>query len=105
MSKRKTYEERINALNKKAKEDIRQMFAEHNIKSLDIPEWEVSVTSQHPGGDYDIFTVHKVWLEQQEIPHGGSVLYFDYRGGIAWYENPVVWCQIADVVRKILNKR
>lgn len=105
MSKRKSYEERLISLNKKAKEDIHQMFAKHNITSLDIPEGEVNVTSQHPGGNFDIFPVHKVWLEQQEKPHSGSVLYFDYRGGIAWYENPAAWCQIADAVRKILKKR
>lgn len=105
MSKRKSYEDRLIAINKKAKEDIRQMFAKHNITSLDIPEGRVNVTSQHPGGNYDIFPVYKVWLEQQEIPNGGSVLYFDYKGGIAYYENPAVWCQIADAVRRILNKR
>lgn len=104
MSKRKSYEERIIALNIKAKEDIRQMFAEHNITSLDIPEGRVNVTSQHPGGHFDIFPVYKVELVRQDEPHSGEVLTYDYRGGIAWYENPAVWCQIADTVRKLLKE-
>jgi hypothetical protein len=105
MSKRKSYEERLIALNKKAKEDIRQMFAKHNITSLDIPEGVVNVTSQHPGGHFDIFPVYEIELVPQEKPHEGSILCFDYRGGIAWYQNPVAWCQVADAVRKILKKR
>ena len=105
MYKRKTYQERLDALNNKAKEDIRKMFAEHNIARLDIPEGEVNVTSQHPGGHFDIFPVHVVELVPQNKPQSGDVLCFDYRGGIVWYENPVVWCQVADAVRKKLKKR
>ncbi len=102
MSKRKTYEERINALNQKAKDEIYNLLHAHNIKRLGL-SGEVHVVSQHPGGGFDFFPVTVVELVEQKPPHTGEVLCFDYEGGIAWYTNPNIWCQICDEVRKKLR--
>ena len=102
MSKRKTYEERIGALNLKARNEIYSLLHAHNIKRLEL-SGEAHVVSQHPAGKFDFFPVTSVELVEQEPPHTGEVLYFDYEGGIAWYTNPNVWCQICDEVRKKLR--
>ena len=102
MSKRKTYEEHINALNQKAKDEIYNLLHAHNIKRLSL-SGEVHVVSQHPGGGFDFFPVTVVELVEQKPPHTGEVLYFDYEGGIAWYTNPIIWCQICDEVRRKLR--
>lgn len=105
MRKRKPYLERITALNQKAKEEVAALLHKHGLRRLDIPEGIVNVTSQHEGGNIDIFHVNVIKFVRTEAPHSGDVLCFDYRGGIAWYENPVVWCQICDYVHKALNEK
>lgn len=102
MSKRKTYEERIIALNQTAKDEIYDHLFVRGIKEVRL-SGNVQVVSQHPGGGFDFFPVRVVRLEKQTPPHKGEVLYFDYEGGIAWYLNPVLWCQICDEVRRILK--
>lgn len=102
MSKRKTYEERIGALNQKAKDEIRDLLNANGIKKMEL-SGEVHVVSQRPSGGFDFFPVTVVELTQQEPPHTGEVLCFDYEGGITWYTNPIIWCQICDEVRKKLR--
>ena len=102
MSKKKTYEERICAINQKAKDEIRDLLCAHGITRLNL-SGGITVVSQHPGGGFGFFSVTVVSLERQGEPHTGSVLCFDYDGGIAWYTNPIIWCQICDEVRRKLR--
>jgi len=102
MSKRKTYEERIDALNQKAKYEIRDLLNANGIKKLEL-SGEVQAVSESPSGRFDFYPVIVVELVKQNPPHTGEVLCFDYKGGSHWYTNPIIWCQICDEVRKKLR--
>lgn len=105
MSKKKPYSDRIAALNQAARDEVGRLLRKHGLVKLAIPEGLVNVTSQQPGANFDICPVCEVEFVKPDPSHSGEVLCFDYRGGIAWYENPVVWCQICDAVRKLLHER
>ena len=109
MSKKKSYAERLVALNEKAKDEISRLLRKHGLVKLAIPKGLVCVVSQQPGAGFVICPVTEVGFVRTQLSSGSpdcqEVLCFDYIGGIVWYENPVVWCQIADAVRKILHER
>lgn len=101
MSKRKTYQEKVDAINERAKDEIRLMLYQNNLREIQLPDG-VYVLSQKPGAEFEFCRV--TWVGFINEGHG-DVLCFDYEGGIAWYNNPIVWCQICDAMRKALNKK
>ena len=104
MYRRKSYQERVEALNQKAKDEIYDLFHAKGIKELQL--WKNTyVVSETPRGNFDFFPVLSLKLVEQGAPHKGEVLCFGYEGdsGIAWYNNPVIWCQLCDEVRSILK--
>ena len=99
MRKRKTYQDRVEALCEKAKDEIRRLLNEHEVRYFDIPDG-VYVLSQVPGAEFTFCRVSWVGFVNEGY---GDVLCFDYEGGIAWYQNPIVWCQICDALRRTLK--
>lgn len=99
MGKRKTYQEKIDDLNAKAKEEIYQMLYQHDLREFQMPDG-VYVLSQKPGADFEFCRV--AWVGFINEGHG-DVLCFDYVGGIAWYQNPIIWCQICDAMKRALK--